>query len=91
VEASQFPKGDYRAPVPVIQPGLSYRSVTDKLTMLVLTPNTPLAWFGIMGVAFTLLTGLLVSLAYLLLKDGHTVGEVVESGGMPLLGSGEAR
>jgi Ni/Fe-hydrogenase subunit HybB-like protein len=68
LEASQFPKGDFRAPVPVIQPGHSYRSVTDKLTTLVLTPNTPLAWFGIMGVAFTLLTGLGVAISYLLLK-----------------------
>jgi len=68
VEASQFPKGDFRAPVPVIQEGHSYRSVTDKLTNLVLTPNTPVVWFAIMGVAFILLTGLAVSVSYLLLK-----------------------
>ena len=68
MEASQFPKGDFRAPVPVIQEGHSYRSVTDKLTNLVLTPNTPVVWFAIMGVAFILLTGLAVSVSYLLLK-----------------------
>jgi molybdopterin-containing oxidoreductase family membrane subunit len=68
LEASQFPKGDFRAPVPVIQEGHSYRSVTDKLTNLVLTPNTPVVWFAIMGVAFILLTGLAVSVSYLLLK-----------------------
>ena len=32
---SQFPEGDFRAPVPVINPGHSYTSVTDKLTSLV--------------------------------------------------------
>ena len=41
MEASHVPKGEFRAPVPVIQEGHSYRSVTDKLTNLVLTPNTP--------------------------------------------------
>ncbi len=41
VDASQFPQGDFRAPVPVISPGQSYRSVTDKLTGLVLTKHTP--------------------------------------------------
>ena len=68
MEASQFPKGDFREPIPVIQAGHSYRSVTDKLTTLVLTPHTPLAWFAVVGVAFVFLTGLLVALTYLLLK-----------------------
>jgi molybdopterin-containing oxidoreductase family membrane subunit len=68
VDASQFPQGDFRAPVPVINPGHSYRSVTDKLTNMVLTTHTPLAWFGIMGFGFTLLTGLVVALCWLLLK-----------------------
>jgi Ni/Fe-hydrogenase subunit HybB-like protein len=68
MESSQFPPGDYRAPVPVINPGHSYKSVTDKLTALVLTPHTPLVWFGIMGVAFTFLTGLVVAISYLLLR-----------------------
>ena len=62
MDASQFPKGDFRAPVPVISPGLTYGSVTDKLTNMVLTTHTPLAWFGIMGFGFTLLSGLVVAL-----------------------------
>ena len=47
---SQFPEGDFRAPVPVINPGHSYRSITEKLTGMVLTPHTPLAWFFVMFV-----------------------------------------
>jgi len=68
VDESQFPKGDFRAPVAVINPGHTYGSVTDKLTGLVLTKKTPKVWFAIMGVSFTLLTGLIVSLTWLLLK-----------------------
>jgi molybdopterin-containing oxidoreductase family membrane subunit len=66
VNASQFPQGDFRAPVPVISPGHTYGSVTDKLTGLVLTKKTPAVWFAIVGVSFTLLLGLIVALTYLL-------------------------
>jgi molybdopterin-containing oxidoreductase family membrane subunit len=68
VNASQFPEGDFRRAVPVISPGQSYGSVTDKLTGLVLTKKTPLVWFFITGTFFILLTGLAVALSYLLLK-----------------------
>ena len=66
--ATQYPQGDFRAPVPVISRGHSFRSVTDKLTALVLTKNTPVAWFFVIAVGFLLLTGLTVSLVYLLAK-----------------------
>jgi molybdopterin-containing oxidoreductase family membrane subunit len=66
VEASQYPQGDFRAPQPVIGPGHSLRSITDKLTSVVLTKNTPLAWFIFMAVGFLLLNGLMVSVTYLL-------------------------
>ena len=65
---SQYPPGDFRAPLPVVQPGYGLRSITDKLTSVVLTPTTPTAWFIVLGIAFTFLTGLLVALSYLLLK-----------------------
>ena len=55
MSASQFPEGDFRAPVPVIAPGHSYRSITEKLTDMVLTTHTPLAWFGVIFVGFSLL------------------------------------
>ena len=66
MERSQFPEGDFRAPLPVINPGHSYGSITDKLTGLVLTKHTPLVWFGIIAVGFTLLLGLIVALTNLL-------------------------
>ena len=65
MDASQFPKGDFRAPVPVIAPGHTLGSVTDQLTGLVLTKKTPLVWFGITGTFFVLLTGLILSLIHI--------------------------
>jgi molybdopterin-containing oxidoreductase family membrane subunit len=55
-------------PAPVIGPGHTYRTITEKLTSIVLTYNTPLAWFAVTFVAFTLLMGLMVSLTYLFAK-----------------------
>jgi Ni/Fe-hydrogenase subunit HybB-like protein len=68
VAATQYPKDDYRAEVPVIAPGYTYKSLTDKLTGIVLTTHTPLVWFPVTAIAFTLLMGLTVALAYLLAK-----------------------
>jgi molybdopterin-containing oxidoreductase family membrane subunit len=68
VAASQYPQGDFRAPIPVIGPGHSFRSITDKLTSVVLTKNTPFAWFIFMGVGFMLVMGLMVAITYLLFK-----------------------
>ena len=63
-----FPEGDFRAPVPVVAPGQTNTSVTDKLLSIVFTKNTPLAWFAFVGVGFMLLMGLLLALTNLLLK-----------------------
>ena len=62
---SQYPEGDFRAPIPVIEPGHSSKSITEKLTDMVLTLHTPLAWVLVTGIAFSLLMLLIVSLAYL--------------------------
>ena len=59
---------DYRVPAPVIGPGHSYRTITEKLTSIVLTYNTPLAWFIVTFVGFTFLMGLMVALTYLFAK-----------------------
>jgi molybdopterin-containing oxidoreductase family membrane subunit len=64
----EFPKDDFRAPVPVIAPGHTSRSLVDKLTSIVLTPHTPVPWFFIVGIAFTFLMVLLMALTYLLAK-----------------------
>jgi molybdopterin-containing oxidoreductase family membrane subunit len=63
-----FPEGDFRAPVPVLTPGQGYTSITDKLTSIVFTSHTPMAWFGFVAVGFTLVMGLMVSLTYVVLK-----------------------
>ena len=34
MEDSQYPKGDFRAPIPVINPGHTFRSITDKLVTM---------------------------------------------------------
>jgi hypothetical protein len=91
--ASEFPHNDYRAAVPVIGPGHTYTTITDKLTSVVLTRHTPLAWFPIVFVAFSLLMGLTVALAYLLAKGigiwGNNVPvgwafDIINSGGSAL-------
>ncbi len=53
---------------PIIGPGHTFASVTDKISSIVLSRKTPLAWFLGFAVAFALMNVLLVSLAYLLLK-----------------------
>jgi len=68
VSSTEFPEGDFRAPVPVLTPGQGYSSLTDKLTSVVFTKHTPLAWFAFMGVGFSLVMVLLVALTWLLLK-----------------------
>ena len=68
MEASQYSKDDFRAPVPVIAPGHSFRSLNEKLTGIVLTRNTPLAWFVTLSIGLFFTMGLGVSIAYLLLR-----------------------
>jgi molybdopterin-containing oxidoreductase family membrane subunit len=80
VSESQYPPGDFRAPLPVVQPGYGFRSMTDKLVGVVLTPTTPTAWFIVLGFAFMLLTGLLVALSYLLLRGVGIWGNNVPVG-----------
>jgi molybdopterin-containing oxidoreductase family membrane subunit len=68
VEVSPNPNQDPLGALPVITPGYSYRSMTDKLSALVLTRNTPTAWFIFMAVGFSLLMVLQMSLGYVLYK-----------------------
>jgi len=56
--------GEYR----VIAPGQTFRSVTEKIARIVLTPTTPLGWFAIFGVGGALATMLMVALAWLFLE-----------------------
>jgi len=55
--------GEYR----VIAPGQTFKSVTDKITRIVLTPDTPLGWFALFGVGGAVATVLLTALVWLFL------------------------
>ena len=67
MQNTSFPDGDFRAPVPVLAPGQGYTSITDKLTSIVFTKNTPGAWFIFVGVGFLLVMALTVALTKLVL------------------------
>jgi molybdopterin-containing oxidoreductase family membrane subunit len=53
---------------PLIEPGHTYASVTDKISSIVLTRKTPKSWFIGFGISFMLLMALLVSVSYLFAK-----------------------
>ena len=67
-QPTEYAPGDIRIPAPVIEPGHDYRSVTDKLVSIVLTKNTPTAWFIATAIGFFFMMGLIVAISYLLLK-----------------------
>jgi molybdopterin-containing oxidoreductase family membrane subunit len=52
----------------VIGPNQTFRSITDKIAHIVLTPHTPLGWFAFFSVAGAATTMLLVALTWLFLK-----------------------
>ena len=53
---------------PIIAPGHTLGSVTDKISSIVLTRRTPLGWWVGFFIAFLLVNVLMISLAYLLVK-----------------------
>jgi Ni/Fe-hydrogenase subunit HybB-like protein len=59
---------EQRAVHPVIGPGHTFGSVTDKIASLVLTKRTPLGWFIGFAISFSLLMVFLGTVTYLLLK-----------------------
>jgi Ni/Fe-hydrogenase subunit HybB-like protein len=52
----------------VIAPGHTFKSVTQKIAGIVLTPNTPWAWFGGLFLAATIATGVVIGITWLVLK-----------------------
>jgi molybdopterin-containing oxidoreductase family membrane subunit len=52
----------------VIAPDQTFKSVTEKITHIVLTPQTPMGWFTLFGLAGTGATILVVALIWLFLK-----------------------
>jgi molybdopterin-containing oxidoreductase family membrane subunit len=59
---------DPDTPSPVIAPGYTFGSVTDKISSIVLARRTPLGWYAGFGVAFLFVLVLFVSLSYLVVK-----------------------
>ncbi len=53
---------------PVLEPGHTYASVTDKISAIVLTRPTSLGWVAGFALSFTLVMVLTVSLAWLIIK-----------------------
>lgn len=63
------------AQAPVIEPGHTFASVTDKISAIVLTKKTPLGWWIGFGVSFALLLLLLVSITKLVFVGVGIWGE----------------
>jgi Ni/Fe-hydrogenase subunit HybB-like protein len=57
-----------QTPTPVIAPGHTFGTVTDKISAIVLTQKTPVGWWVGFLIAFGFVNVLMVSLAYLLVK-----------------------
>jgi Ni/Fe-hydrogenase subunit HybB-like protein len=58
----------YSPPPPVIEPGHTFRSVTDQISSIVLTRRHPLAWLITLLIGFLFVNVLGVAVGYLLLK-----------------------
>jgi Ni/Fe-hydrogenase subunit HybB-like protein len=59
---------ELRRLTPVLEPGHTYSSVTDKIASIVLTRPVSLGWLAGFGVAFSLMMVLMISLAWLIIK-----------------------
>src|SRR3954469_13229649 len=62
------PKPAAYAPTPLIEPGHTFGSITDKIGGVVLTQRTPLSWFIVVSIGMMLMGGLGLAVTYLLLK-----------------------
>jgi molybdopterin-containing oxidoreductase family membrane subunit len=56
------------APPPVIEPGHTFETVTEQIAAIVLTRRHPYSWFFGVGIGFTLVMILLMSISWLLVK-----------------------
>src|ERR1700736_3843873 len=59
---------EIRRLTPVLEPGYTYATVTDKISSIVLTRPTSAGWFLGFTVAFTMVMVLTISLAWLIIK-----------------------
>ena len=61
-------EGPIHTTAPVVAPGLTFASVTDKISSIVLKRKTPLWWFAVTGAAGGLAGVLVIALGYLFYK-----------------------
>ena len=62
------PKPATYQPAPLIEPGHSFSSITDKISAVVLSGRQPLAWIIVVSISFMLVGMLGMAVTYLLLK-----------------------
>jgi molybdopterin-containing oxidoreductase family membrane subunit len=55
-------------PAPLIEPGHTFSSITDKIGGVVLTSRTPLSWFIVVSIGMMLMGGLGLAVTWLLIK-----------------------
>ncbi|MBX3026019.1 polysulfide reductase NrfD [bacterium] len=72
--AAQERQGRHDGLPPVIEPGHSFGTVTDKIASIVQTRRTPWGWIVGFGIGFTLLQLLGLSVTYLFLKGTYIWG-----------------
>ena len=62
------PSAHYSKPTPVIEPGHTFGTVTEKISRVVLGPRHPIGWFVAVGLGFLGVNLLGLSVGYLLFK-----------------------
>src|SRR6266849_5330345 len=67
-EVAPEPVSSTSPSTPIIGPGHTFGSVTDKISAVVLTRKTPRGWFIGFGIAFTLAMVLFYAIGYLVLR-----------------------
>ncbi len=71
-EESQTPAetqtGDRESSQPILGPGYTFASITDKISAIVLSGRTPRGWYIGFAISFTLLMILLLAIGYLLVR-----------------------
>ncbi|MGI8786087.1 MAG: NrfD/PsrC family molybdoenzyme membrane anchor subunit [Acidobacteriota bacterium] len=75
----QEPSGDQRQP-PVIEPGHTFGTITEKIGSIVLTRRTPPAWFFGFALSFGIMMVGLYAIGYLLIRGVGIWGENIPVG-----------
>jgi molybdopterin-containing oxidoreductase family membrane subunit len=66
--STEYPHREATPTAPVIQPGYTFASITDKISAIVLTRRTPFAWFVGFSIGFSLLMLFLYAVGYLFIR-----------------------